>query len=145
MGKDEKRGKEAVGKYGLHDSIIREMQLKGNRLILRFENGIAKTVGDDSVFVPGKVLFYDVDLDFCHVYVLNKFKNGGRFQGRKWPLSKFIKRHSGVHMEVLSVTDSRYETLLSGIVHDEKGRITDKEFFLDIVCMGGMEYVEKNA
>lgn len=139
-----KEGESIKGSYGLHDSIIKTMQFKNNRLTLKFKNGIAKMVEDDSIFVPGKVIFYDVDPDFCHVYIIDRFKNSGKFKGRKWELHKFIKKHQTLNMEVISVTTSGYATMLSGIIWDGK-KYTDREFFLDLYYTGGMEYIEKKS
>lgn len=127
--------------YGLHDCCISKMKLKDNQLTLKFHNGIAKRVGDDSVFVPGKVVFHDVDMDFCDIYVLDCFKNSGRFKGKKWRLHKFLKKHKKLNMIVLTMTATGYDTILAGCMW-ANGEW--KGFFMEVFCTGGMEYVEKS-
>ena len=127
--------------YGLHDCCIRRMKLKDNQLTLKFRDGIAKCVGDDSIFVPGKVVFHDVDMDFCDIYVIGCFKNSGRFKGKKWRLHKFLKKHKKLNMIVLTITATGYDTMLAGCMWADGG---GKEFFMEVFCTGGMEYVERS-
>lgn len=129
-------------KYGLHDCRIKEMKLKDNQLTLKFKTGICKVVGDDSVFVPGKVLFHDTDMDFCYIYILEDIKANGKFKGKRWELKKYIRKHKKLNLEVISVTRNQCETVISGMVWDAR---EFKEFFLDIYNTGGMEYIEKNV
>lgn len=109
--------------YSLHDSRICSIELHGDHLLLRFENGFMKT---DSMMeqVDGNIEITKVDLDFCHIYLMEYTDvlcgNKGHFVGEKISLAKFIEK-ADIHIDVMEETYGDNQLKLSGYLSTKDG------------------------
>lgn len=77
--------------YSLHDINVTAFEVTGNDIIMRTQSGMIKT-GNPCTQVDGQVKFYDVQWDFCYVYLLSVTGNVGTFSGEKLSFRDFLDR-----------------------------------------------------
>ena len=78
--------------YTLHDMNIISIEKHGRDLIMRTQSGMIKCEGL-SCQVNGHVVFRNVDMDFCIVYLMKSNGRYGKFEAEKITLEEFLHRY----------------------------------------------------
>lgn len=132
--------------FSLHDSRICGIELKEDRLLLKFEYGFIK-IGDTAKQTEGDVEITGIDLDSSSVYLMEYTDvlcgNEGHFKGEKVSLEKFISREE-IHMDVMDEAYGDNQIKLSGYL--SIGDIY-QECMIEIYYLGDFWYriEEKNS
>ena len=125
--------------YSLHDSRICSMELNGDTLLLKFENGFMKK-GRIIEQVDGNIEITKIDLDFCYVYLMEYTDvlcgNEGHFDGEKTSLAKFIGQ-ADIHMDVMEETYGDNQLKLSGYLSTNDGC---QECLIELYYFGDVWY-----
>ena len=122
--------------YSLHDMNISAFDVDNNRIIMRSETGLIKTIGLGRQ-VDGFVEFNDVQWDFSFVYLLGVTGNIGTFTGEKLFLKDFILRYKQFGFSIMDETFGYNITKLNGYLLTNNSHC---ECIIEIYHEGDMVY-----
>ena len=89
--------------YTLHDMNVFAFEISDNDIIMKTQSGIIETINLGRQ-VEGYVEFYDVQWNFCYVYLLGVTGNIGNFTGEKMFLKDFIDKYKQFGFSVMDET-----------------------------------------
>lgn len=124
--------------YGLHDARVNRIDLNGEQISLWFDEGYYKPVDNDSLLVKGHIILEGVDVDFCHVYLMDIESDYGTFIGKKFTIQQFIAKYSSIDFEIIDETYGYNMSRFSGFFYE--GANT-KECIVEIYHFGHMTYL----
>lgn len=131
--------KNILPEYTLHDMNIVSLELMENDLILRTQSGIVCCKGKGKL-VDGYVLFRQIKLDFCNVYLMKSNGRYGKFETEKITLQQFLNRFDMFGFSIVDEVYGYNQTKYWGYL------TTHHEFFeciLEIYHTGDMFYIEQ--
>lgn len=131
--------KNMITDYTLHDMNVISIEKHGRDLIMRTQSGIVKCAGLSSQ-VDGHIVFRNVDMDFCNVYLMKSNGRYGMFEGEKLSLEDFLKRFPtfgfSISDEVYGYNQTKYWGYLT----------SNREFYeciIEFYHLGDMIFVEE--
>lgn len=131
--------KNIVTDYSLHDMNIISVEKQGKDIVVRTQSGIIKCAGLSSQ-VNGYVVFRNVDMDFCNVYLMKSNGRYGKFEAEKITLEEFFNRYSEYGFSVIDEVYGYNQTKYWGYL------TSNKEFYeciIEIYHLGDMIFVEE--
>ena len=127
-----------VTKYSLHDMNIISIEKQGENIIVSTQSGIIKCEGLSSQ-VDGYVVFRNVDMNFCNVYLMKSNGRYGKFETEKMTLEEFLNRYPtfgfSISDEVYGYNQTKYWGYLT----------SNREFYeciIEFYHLGDMIFVE---
>ena len=131
--------KNIVTDYSLHDMNIISFEKEGKDIVMRTQSGIIKCAGLSS-HVKGYVVFRNVDMDFCNVYLMKSNGRYGKFETEKITLEDFLNRYKvfgiSISDEVYGYNQTKYWGYLT----------SNREFYeciIEFYHLGDMLFVEE--
>ena len=125
--------------YSLHDMNVTGFEITDKDLIMRLQYGMNR-VTEPRDQVDGHIEFYNLDFDFCHVYIFDITVNKGDFKGEKLSFLTFVERYKkfgfGIVDEVYGYNQSHFK----GHLYSDEGL---KECIIELSHLGDMVYVEE--
>lgn len=100
----------------LHDGHIEGWLVEGETLTVTFSQlyGVSEKA---ELQYKGQVIFHQLDLAECRVWVFEGAPFSGPFSGQVDDLATFIDKFSGVDLEIISETYKGYETIWQGYLY----------------------------
>ena len=124
--------------YSLHDMNVISIQKHGRDIIMRTQSGIVRCTGR-SAQVDGHVVFRNVDMDFCNVYLMKSNGRYGKFEAEKISLEEFFQRYSTFGFSVMDEVYGYNQTKYWGYL------TSNREFYeciIEFYHLGDMIFVE---
>lgn len=128
-----------IQKYSLHDMNVISIEKQDKDIIMKTQSGIIKCEGLSSQ-VDGHVVFRNVDMDFCNVYLMKSNGRYGKFESEKITLEEFLNRYSvfgfSISDEVYGYNQTKYWGYLK----------SNREFYeciIEFYHLGDMIFVEE--
>jgi len=130
--------KNIITDYTLHDMNVISIEKHGRDLIMRTQSGIVKCEGL-SLQVDGHVVFQNVELDFCNVYLMKSKGRYGKFEAEKITLEEFKNRYPVFGFSIMDEVYGYNQTKYWGFL------TSNREFYecvIEIYHTGDMLFVE---
>lgn len=126
--------------FSLHDMTVVSLEIEGNNIIVRTQSGMVETTAPYRQ-LDGYVEFYDVQWDFCYVYLLGVTGNVGIFTGEKMFLKDFIDKYKQFGFSVMDETYGYNMTKYCGYLLSNRQHC---ECIIEIYHEGDMIFVEND-
>lgn len=127
--------------YSLHDRNVIAFEVSGDDLTMRTQSGIVKT-GSPCAQIDGHVKFFDVQWDFCIVYLLGITGNEGPFTGEKLLFRDFLERFPVFGFSIIDETYGYNMTKYAGYL-TAKGMFC--ECSIELYHEGDMVFVDETT
>ncbi|MDD4844125.1 MAG: hypothetical protein PHU31_07315 [Anaerotignum sp.] len=126
--------------YSLHDARVNKIKIEAEKIVISFHYGFFEPTNGDLLSVKGNVAISitGFDLDFCVVYLMDCWKDFGKFTGEKLSLEEFINRFPAIDFEIIDETYGYNQSKFSGYLYTKKEM---KECFIEIYHFGDMKYI----
>jgi len=123
--------------YSLHDMTVIAFEIAGNKVVMRTQSGMVKTVPPFQQ-LDGYVEFHDVQWNFSFVYLLGVTGNVGTFAGEKMFLKDFISKVTPFGFSIMDETYGYNTTKYSGYLLSNRCHY---ECMIEIYHEGDMVFV----
>lgn len=128
--------------YSLHDAKVNKLTIEEENIVLYFSRGFYKPVDNDCLPVKGaEISIQGLDLDFCHVYLLDTAGGCGKITGEKISLEEFARRFPVIDFEIIDETYGYNQSNFSGYLYNA-GDI--KECIMEMYHLGDMRYITED-
>ncbi len=122
--------------FSMHDSSITEISFANGELTFKLDKIFEYTNGEEK-FYPAKIIFTEVDIEFCNVSVFDRALTDGDFQGHRYPITEYMEKFKNAEFRVLTEGYSGYDKTFVGWIWREDLLVSG---FINIWTKGDMIY-----
>lgn len=99
--------------FSLHDTRIKSIIFKDNKLILKADKIFKYTNAGEKIY-SGEIVFGDSDLDECSVLIFDKVVYEGRFAGNSIGMKEYMEKYGDTEFEIITEGYYGYNTTYTG-------------------------------
>ena len=103
--------------FSLHDTRIKSVIFKDNKLILKADK-IFKYTKDGEKIYSGEIIFDGSDIDEYRVFIFDKVVYEGKFSGNAVGMREYMKKYLDVEFEIITEGYYGYCTTYTGWIRE---------------------------
>ena len=125
--------------YSLHDMNVIGFEVEDKKLTMRLQYGMNRVI-EPREQIDAHIEFYNLDFDFCHVYIFDIVDNEGEFKGEKLSFLTFVERYKKFGFGIIDEVYGYNQSHFKGCLYSDDGL---NECIIELYHLGDMVYVEE--